>query len=47
MTLLNGQKFYEGDVVGAVNEDALRRIQISETIYTHLERERVLYRKGI
>ncbi len=47
VTLLNGQKFYEGDVVGAVNEDALRRIQISETIYTHLERERELYRKGI
>ena len=47
VTLLNGQKFYEGDVVGAVNEDVLRRIQISETIYTHLERERELYRKGI
>ena len=47
VTLLNGQKYYEGDVVGAVNEDALRRIQISETIYTHLERERELYRKGI
>ena len=47
VTLLNGQKYYEGDVVGAANEDALRRIQISETIFTHLERERELYRKGI
>ena len=47
VTLLNGQKFYEGDVVGAVTEDAMRRIQISETIYTHLEKERELYRKGI
>ncbi len=47
VTLLNQQKYYEGDVVGAANEDALRRIQISETIYSHLERERELYRKGI
>lgn len=47
VTLLNGQKFYKGDVVGAVTEDAMRRIQISETIYTHLEKERELYRKGI
>ena len=36
-----------GNVVGKVNEDQLRRIQIRETILSHLERERELYRRGI
>lgn len=37
----------EGDAVGAVNEDYLRRIQIRETIRTHLERERQLFGQKI
>lgn len=45
--LLNGTTLYEGDAMGKVNEDALRRIQIRETIRTHLERERALFGKGI
>lgn len=44
---LNGLKLYVGNVVGKVNEDQLRRIQIRETILSHLERERELYRRGI
>ncbi len=44
---LNGLMLYAGDVVGKVDEDQLRRIQIRETILTHLEKERDLYRKGI
>lgn len=36
-----------GEVVGAVNEDHIRRIQIRETIKSHFERERQLYNKGI
>jgi len=44
---LNGTKLYEGDAIGKVNEDVLRRIQIRETIRTHIERERELFPKGI
>ena len=44
---LNGIKIYAGDVIGKVSEDQLRRIQIRETILSHLERERQLFHKGI
>ena len=44
---LNGITIYAGDVVGNVDEDQLRRIQIRETILSHIQRERELYRKGI
>jgi type III restriction enzyme len=43
----NGLKLFAGDAVGTVSEEQLRRIQIRETILSHLERERQLYRKGI
>ena len=44
---LNGIKIYAGDVIGAVDEDQLRRIQIRETILSHIQRERQLFYKGI
>lgn len=44
---LNGVKLFAGDVVGKVSEDQLRRIQIRETILSHIERERQLFHKGI
>ena len=44
---LNGIKIYAGDVIGKVSEDQLRRIQIRETILSHIERERQLFHKGI
>nr|MCR5203261.1 restriction endonuclease subunit R [Lachnospiraceae bacterium] len=44
---INGIKIYAGDVVGDVDEDQLRRIQIRETILSHLQRERQLFYKGI
>ena len=44
---LNGIKIYAGDVVGKVSEEQLRRIQIRETILSHIERERRLFRKGV
>ena len=44
---LNGIKIYAGDVMGAVDEDQLRRIQIRETILSHIQRERELFYKGI
>ena len=43
----NGLVLHEGDAVGAVNEDYLRRIQIRETIRTHLEREHQLFGQKI
>ena len=44
---LNGVKIFAGDVIGKVSEDQLRRIQIRETILSHIERERELFYKGI
>lgn len=44
---LNGVKIFAGDVIGKVSEDQLHRIQIRETILSHLERERQLFHKGI
>ena len=44
---LNGTKIYAGDVIGKVDEDQLRRIQIRETILSHIQRERQLFYKGI
>ena len=44
---LNGIKLYAGDFIGDINEEALRRIQIRETILSHIESERKLFYKGI
>ena len=44
---VNGIKLYAGDVIGKVSEDQLRRIQIRETILSHIQRERELFSKGI
>lgn len=43
----NGIRLCAGDVVGKVSEEQLRRIQIRETILTHLQRERQLFHRGI
>ena len=44
---VNGIKISAGDVIGKVGEEQLRRIQIRETILSHIERERQLFYKGI
>ena len=44
---LNGVKIYAGDVIGKVSEEQLRRIQIRETILSHIDREHQLFYKGI
>ena len=44
---LNGIKIYAGDVIGKVSEEQLRRIQIRETILSHIQKERELFYKGI
>lgn len=44
---INGIKIYAGEVIGTVSEEQLRRIQIRETILSHIQRERELFYKGI
>ena len=44
---LNGIKVMAGEVSGSVQEKHLRRIQIRETIRSHLQKERELFAKGI
>ena len=43
----NGVVISSGEVIGSVNEDHIRRIQIRETIKSHLEREHQLFYDGI
>ena len=45
--LSNGQEIYEGQALGAITEDIVRRIQIRTTIQKHFEREKQLYKQGI
>ena len=47
LEFLNGIKLFVGDVIGKVDENQLRRIQIRETILSHIQRERQLFHKGI
>lgn len=47
LEFLNGIKLYAGDVIGKVDENQLRRIQIRETVLSHIQRERQLFYKGI
>ena len=44
---LNGKKLFLGDILGNIDEEQIRRIQIHETIVSHIERERQLFHKGI
>jgi type III restriction enzyme len=43
----NGLRLEPGEVVGDSSAEDIRRIQIRETIMSHLEKERELYKKGI
>lgn len=47
VTFENGIKLFAGDVVGTVNEEQIRKIQIRETIQSHIEKERELFSRGI
>lgn len=44
---LNGLKIFVGQAVGDVDEEELRRVQIRETIQSHLEHEAQLFERGI
>jgi len=47
VSFTNGEEIGVGEVVGDINETALRRLQIRETIHTHLRKEQELYAQGI
>ena len=47
LEFMNGLKIFVGQAVGDVDEAEFRRIQIRETIRSHLEREAELFRRGI
>ena len=47
VSFLNGVKIYAGDVIGSISEEQMRRIQIRETILSHIDRERQLFHRGI
>ncbi len=47
LSFLNGIEIFVGQTLGDVSEEHLRRIQIRETIKSHLEKEKTLYPKGI
>ena len=47
VTFINGEVIHKGDVVGDVSEKDMRRIQIRETIISHMEKEEELFERGI
>ena len=47
VTFLNGEVINAGEVVGDVSEKDIRRVQIRETIKSHLEKEESLFDQGI
>ncbi len=47
ITFTNGVRLFSGEVSGEINEEHKRRIQIRETIRSHLNKESNLYEKGI
>jgi len=47
LSFTNGVELTTGDAIGDVNEAALRRIQIRETIKAHFDKEQGLFQQGI
>ncbi|WP_173677074.1 type III restriction-modification system endonuclease [Sulfobacillus sp. hq2] len=47
VTLTNGESLRTGEATGDVNENDIRRIQIRETIASHLDKEETLFAQGI
>lgn len=47
VTFLNGVTIRRGEVVGDPNELNMQRVQIRETIMSHFEKERQLFKRGI
>lgn len=47
VTFTNGEVLRRGDVTGDISERDMRRVQIRETIISHMEKEEELFRRGI
>ncbi|MCM1531799.1 MAG: DEAD/DEAH box helicase family protein [Bacteroides sp.] len=47
VTFMNGVCLHKGEVLGDANELHMQRVQIRETIASHLEKECMLFKKGI
>lgn len=47
VTFMNGLELTVGQAVGDIDEHHLRRIQIRETVRSHIEKERELFHQGI
>lgn len=47
VTFLNGVTLRRGEVIGNTNEETMQRVQIRETIKSHFEKERQLFKRGI
>ena len=47
LSFTNGVELTVGDAIGDVNEAALRRIQIRETIKAHFDKEQALFQQGV
>ena len=47
VTFLNGVTLQRGEVTGDTNELTMQRVQIRETIKSHFEKERQLFKRGI
>ena len=47
VTFLNGTTIRRGEVIGDSNELNMQRVQIRETIMSHFEKERQLFKRGI
>lgn len=45
--VVGGQDIYPGDILNDKDENAFRRVQIRETILSHLQKEKQLFEKGI
>lgn len=47
VTFLNGVTLRRGEVIGNTNDETMQRVQIRETIKSHFEKERQLFKRGI
>lgn len=45
--VVSGQDIFPGDIINDKNEQAFRRVQIRETIMSHMHKEKLLFDKGI
>jgi len=45
--IVGGNDIFPGDILNDKNDNTLRRVQIRETILSHLKKEKQLYQKGV